>query len=68
MYKYPMQLTQVVDHIRYVNHMEVFSATNPGLWQDLSCAGEQGAIILERTRVLRVIESLGGEAHLRNGT
>lgn len=33
MYKYPMQLTQVVDSIRYVNHMEVFTATSPGLWQ-----------------------------------
>lgn len=60
-----MQLTQVVDSIS-----KPYGGVHHQSWTlaGLSCAGEQGAIILEKMRVLMAIESLGGEVHLRKGT
>lgn len=66
MYKYSMQLTQVLDSIRYVKHMEVFTTARP--WQISPVQENKGAVILEKMKALTVIESLRGDAHMRKGT
>lgn len=61
-----MQLMHVAGSTGFVNCVEVSPATSQDL-ASLSCAEGQGTVLLETVRVLRVIESLGGEARLRKG-
>lgn len=65
MYKYPMQLTQPMDNVRYVNHMEFFTVLDFGKSVLFRRRRDNN---LEKISVFMVIESLRGEFYLRMET
>ena len=67
MYKYSIQLMRIAENKSCQLCRRVLCHRS-WILAGLSCAEEQGAVFLETTRVLRVIESLGGDAHLGEGT
>lgn len=67
MYKYWIQLMRIAENKSCQLCRRVLCHRS-WILAGLSCAEEQGAVFLETTRVLRVIESLGGDAHLGEGT